>query len=1004
MIDHPFVRRLAAVLALFLACAAAPAQDAGPPAQDAGPPAQAEEPAAAEEEPLEIAPLTVTGSNLKSGDPTVRVYSFTAEDIAVRGVSSLEDFLRTLPWTFPSATTQTNTYEIPGDDREVLVTGVNELGTSSVNLRSLGSANTLVLLNGRRVAGVAGNDANFVNLLNVPLSAIERVDIQLDGASAVYGADAIGGVVNFVTKRNYSGLSATVRNEFSSTDAGRTGAKLQGGHAWGSGNLTATVSREASEPITNSKTGWVSSDYRSQYGPEYDLRFPVASAQPGIVCDFAGDSFLARILPFELYAAQQYFLPGCAPGAPRLQLPGGRSGAGAAPADFSPDIAPSDYIRPQNGEDSTNLSFHVNVDQYLTDDFRVFAEVLYSRHESRQEYDTPMANYLIPASNAYNPFGKNVVVSYRPLKELEDGLLPQAYAEAENRQRNLSAGFVWNLAGDHQLEFNATRSESEDAVWQITADYIRRSHSALGAELDPATERFFAVLASPDPTEAFNPFGDGSAQGAGIADLLGSVPTRLMGFTETTGYKPVLRGSLFNVWGGAVEYAAGAELRKDVIHRSQPRVVNGKREVRGVREAQIGVARPTQELTAWFAELAFPLISGENARPAARELTLSVQARRDTYKAEGAAGGVTTAARASTRVYVPGRGWTDWNAAVAQAGAPNLTRTRKSDTSPRVALRYAPAETFVTRAAWSQSFRPPLFTDLFQTEDLAPFPFPWSDPYHPDGSRAPVLLPVTLVAYNPDIRSEISDNYSVGFEWTPGKLAGFRWTLDWSRIDFRNKIENSFLLLLSHPEILFGLPEVVQRDAGGYAMAVTAAPINLSQKISEIVDSQWEYAFGNRFGQFTARLNYTRTLNDYFQIAEGTERVSLKGTQAGSNDYKLTGALTWQTGRFAADVFVYYTPGYENNRVGQCQEAVGRCIAIGDARPPLEVDALTTVDITATWRFDNGLRVRGGGRNVFEADSPTIWGAGGASGALPYDPTRWDARGRVLFLELNWEL
>ena len=99
----------------------------------------------------------------------------------------------------------------------------------------MGWENTLVLLNGRRVAGTAGYEDDFVNLLNVPLSAIERVDVQLDGASAVYGADAIGGVVNFITRKNYRGLSATYRQEFSSTDADSTNANITGGYSWGTG-------------------------------------------------------------------------------------------------------------------------------------------------------------------------------------------------------------------------------------------------------------------------------------------------------------------------------------------------------------------------------------------------------------------------------------------------------------------------------------------------------------------------------------------------------------------------------------------------------------------------------------------------------------------------------------------------------------------------------------------------------------------------------------------------
>ena len=187
-----------------------------------------------DEEPIELPKQTVTGSRLQGGDPTTRVYSFSAEDIAARGVSSLEELFRTLPWSFPTITTQSD--QLPGvqfgDDVEEGLDSLG-LGTSTINLRALGSANTLVLVNGRRVAGLAGNENSIVNILNMPLSAVERVDIQLDGASAVYGSDAIGGVVNFITRKDYRGLSATFREEFSSTDADRRNMSVNGGYAWG---------------------------------------------------------------------------------------------------------------------------------------------------------------------------------------------------------------------------------------------------------------------------------------------------------------------------------------------------------------------------------------------------------------------------------------------------------------------------------------------------------------------------------------------------------------------------------------------------------------------------------------------------------------------------------------------------------------------------------------------------------------------------------------------------
>ena len=122
------------------------------------------------------------------------------------------------------------------------------------------------------------------------------------------------------------------------------------------------------------------------------------------------------------------------------------------------------------------------------------------------------------------------------------------------------------------------------------------------------------------------------------------------------------------------------------------------------------------------------------------------------------------------------------------------------------------------------------------------------------------------------------------------------------------------------------------------------------------------------------------------EVAEPTNRL---GTQHGSDRYRLTGQLTWQWQRLAADLFVYYRPGYTNDRPGSCNNVVGRCLTSFQQLPEFDATSLTTVDLSASYWFDNGLRVRAGGRNLFERESPSPWAF---CGILGYDPTRWDAR------------
>ena len=126
-------------------------------------------PVAEQEQSEDVEIITVTGSRLQEGDPTAVVYSLTADDFAARGVSSVEELMRTLPWTYPSITQQTSALDVsalaPSDvDKNLrnvdnVLTGlilfevITGFGTSTANLRALGSANTLVLINGRRGPG-----------------------------------------------------------------------------------------------------------------------------------------------------------------------------------------------------------------------------------------------------------------------------------------------------------------------------------------------------------------------------------------------------------------------------------------------------------------------------------------------------------------------------------------------------------------------------------------------------------------------------------------------------------------------------------------------------------------------------------------------------------------------------------------------------------------------------------------------------------------------------------
>ena len=297
-----------------------------------------------------------------------------------------------------------------------------------------------------------------------------------------------------------------------------------------------------------------------------------------------------------------------------------------------------------------------------------------------------------------------------------------------------------------------------------------------------------------------------------------------------------------------------------------------------------------------------------------------------------------------------------------------------------------------------------MFSDTFHILEPREDTVYVADPYDVPGG--PICLPygcqvrrATIYGVGDDLRPETSDNYSLSFEWAPAALPGLIWTAHWSKIDFTNKIEYSYNLLFNVPDVAFQLPQIIERDADGNAIKAFARYINLSEKISEILTTELEYSFTSDLGAFRPRLSYTRVLNEHFTIIPGSPPVDRVGTTGGSNEYGLVASLAWTAGKYAADIFVRYTPSYENDRTGSCRAVVGRCEGLYRPRPTMTVDSYTTVDLTASYRFDNGIRLRGGGRNVLDADPPaTPWGG------LPYDLTRYDARGQRLFMEVNWDL
>nr|WP_246491020.1 TonB-dependent receptor [Chitinivorax tropicus] len=258
----------------------------------------------ADDAPKKAERIEVVGSSIKriNKEGPAPVVTIKRAEIEKTGATTVVELLGQLPVVSGFFT---------GDDN-----GSYAVGAAAASMRGLGSKNVLVLLNGRRIANYAfalGADITFVDLNSLPVSAIEQVEILKDGASAIYGSDAVAGVINFKTRRNYQGFEASVgtgatldgdTQELSTNLTGGFGNLEEDGR-----NLLVTVDAYHREPTFSKKHTLTKSADRRKYGgadgratnifPGSFMRFdeaPFREAMPGcpadrIATDDRGDTY-----------------------------------------------------------------------------------------------------------------------------------------------------------------------------------------------------------------------------------------------------------------------------------------------------------------------------------------------------------------------------------------------------------------------------------------------------------------------------------------------------------------------------------------------------------------------------------------------------------------------------------------------------------------------------------------------------------------------------------------
>ncbi len=237
----------APALAQAPATTPATAPAAAPAAAPADQPAPAAEPAAEEE-------IVITGSRIKgtAENTALPVDTIGTEELSKRGAPSTLDLIKTLPVSGP----------VIGDTNQFSGVAQGNTGAGSLNLRSLGPLRNLILLNGRRLPAAPGANSAGVDTQLLPTAAIGRVEVLKDGAAAIYGSDAISGVVNFITRRNLNGYIATADYRYVDGSAGGDyGASLAWGRSRDTWNVLLTLGVQSRGEVSSTDRDWANKPY-----------------------------------------------------------------------------------------------------------------------------------------------------------------------------------------------------------------------------------------------------------------------------------------------------------------------------------------------------------------------------------------------------------------------------------------------------------------------------------------------------------------------------------------------------------------------------------------------------------------------------------------------------------------------------------------------------------------------------------------------------------------------
>ncbi|GAB1263349.1 TonB-dependent receptor plug domain-containing protein [Aurantivibrio infirmus] len=520
-------------------------------------------------ESLGLEEILVTGSRMRGAVAPVGspVISLDREHINNSTAISVDEMLKELPQVFDLGISEGSRGQSGGNG--------NIVWANSVNLRGIGPYATLVMVDGHRV----NSNARSIDPSIMPSLALERVEVVADGASAIYGSDAIAGVVNMITRRKVDGVDVIARAGAGS-DYGEYKVGASFGKTWDSASVFVALEKGQRDNLNGSDR-----DFFTALQSNADYR--VNRCAPGTI-EVAG---------------QTYAIPA-----------GGVTAANAgtlvAGTENRCDTLKNQDLLPQQEYD--NLAFTTTFD--ATENLEFYVDGFYSNRDFVRQAADATGSLVVPNTNAFfvDPSGtapSNVTVHYNFMNDI-----PSDDQVGYQRNWELTTGFKYSLPADWRLEGLVTYGDLREI-----------SDSSRGLDSRGPASGLSVALASNDPNTAFDPFGLGRTNPAVLSAISDSIFIADTS-NELLAYELRADGDLFELPGGAVKLAVGYERQEQT---NEP----GLR--RGGPTAPNTVRVFERDINSYYAEVLIPVVGNDNAVTGISSLELTIAARTDDYSDVG---------------------------------------------------------------------------------------------------------------------------------------------------------------------------------------------------------------------------------------------------------------------------------------------------------------------------------------------------------------------------------